>query len=166
MRLPTCGSDPYTHTRDTSVMDKKQKQAEVDRLAAWCLAILREIHAIQPNPLGTAFEDAISEAQKRVDLRGLRAVTKDLEEWVGTLDDASRKKVNAGLSSEFGRSLDESAAEDQAALDRIVQRGKINNDEEYRLVLKRVEEIYDDSAFEAEVDRLNKLLAGSHKHPS
>ena len=156
----------YTGTQGFSAMDKKQKQIEVDRLSAWCSAILREINSLSPSPLASTFEDAIARSQQRRDLKGLRMASKDLEEWARSVDPFSKEKVNAALISQFGRGLDEGAEADRGALTRILARGRIENDDEYRLVSRRVDEIYDDVAFEEEVAVLNNLLALHYKRGS
>lgn len=48
-------------------------------------------------------------------------------------------------------------------LAKIIAQGEINNNTEYELLLKRVEEIYDDETKVNEVDQLNSLLADYHR---
>jgi len=50
-----------------------------------------------------------------------------------------------------------------AIINRIIYRKTINNNEEYALILNRVEQIDSDNSKQQEVEQLNLLLAAYHK---
>jgi thymidylate kinase len=63
------------------------------------------------------------------------------------------------LIKKFGKNLSQSDNKVRVQINRIIKRGKINNEKEYNLLLKQVEEIYLDIARKKEVEVINNLLA-------
>jgi TRAP-type mannitol/chloroaromatic compound transport system substrate-binding protein len=49
------------------------------------------------------------------------------------------------------------------AIEKVLQRGKIVNSQEYELLLNRVDEIYTDNSKKEDVKKINELLATYHK---
>jgi thymidylate kinase len=63
------------------------------------------------------------------------------------------------LIKKFVKNLSQSDNKVRVQINRIIKRGKINNEKEYNLLLKQVEEIYLDIARKKEVEVINNLLA-------
>ena len=67
--------------------------------------------------------------------------------------------LNLKLRQEFGFDLNDFSNRNNRRIQNILKRGVIRNEEEYRLVFDKVEEIYADDSQEQLVDQLNELLA-------
>lgn len=100
--------------------------------------------------LEEGFRTAVETAYSRRDLCELRDFRRDFQEWLRDLPADARsdlEKMIVPPPDDVGKAL---------------AKGRIDTDDEYRGVLTRVEEIYDDPARESEVIRLNSLLTDYH----
>ncbi|OJV35346.1 MAG: hypothetical protein BGO33_08735 [Bacteroidia bacterium 43-41] len=104
------------------------------------------------------FHQIITETFNKSDLRGMRMIYKDLNEGANDLPLMELNELNQLLSKKFGRNLTEYNNKNLAKIKRIVKKGNISNEEEYRLILNRVEEIYADDTQKDETKILNMLL--------
>ena len=66
--------------------------------------------------------------------------------------------LNRKLRQEFGFDLNDFSNRNNRRIQNILRRGVIRNEEEYRLVSDKVEEIYADDSQKELVSRLNDLL--------
>lgn len=134
------------------------RAAEVKRLRAWCVAVLESMRDMHPDDAGF-----LREFQRVVErcttVRELRQVSRDLLEWAKELSSRERDAIDRRLKAAFGKGPDAGVANEAAALARISRRGRIANEDEYRLVLARVDEIYADKRHRDELKSLNALLA-------
>jgi len=88
---------------------------------------------------------------------------RDFAEWTRGFPDESRGKLDQRLRSRLGSGLEE---QDQATLNEVravLRGGCIKSDDEYRLLLARVEQIYADDSKAEGVGRINELLAVYHR---
>ena len=134
------------------------RAAEVDRLRRWCFVFLdsmAEMHGY------VVLFDALRKIIERcTTVRGMRSAARDCLEWAKGLSPSERNVIDRKLRSAFGKGLDAGVADEQGELGRVVRRGRIANEREYRLVQARIEEIYVDGERKAEVKELDALLAG------
>lgn len=84
-------------------------------------------------------------------------------EWAnGTKENDLRKsqfsELNKILLAKFGRTLVDEDKETESEIEKIIKRGKINNKEEYRIILTKVDEIYANESKADVVQSLNNLL--------
>jgi hypothetical protein len=110
-------------------------------------------------------KEILERAYEKKDIKQLKGINKELDVWL-------REMFRPDEKEELSRLLQEKFGEDTKQVDlkriekinKIVKRGKINNKNEYELLLQRVEEIYSDDSKNEEVTELNKLLADFHKN--
>jgi hypothetical protein len=107
-------------------------------------------------------ETVIDRAAASVDVRGLRMALRDVAEWVRELPVTQRHGVNTALEHKFGQTLDEIHRGHGSRPEDILERGKIRNAGEYRVLSQWAEEIYSDPSRKSELDSTNRLLAGYH----
>ena len=108
--------------------------------------------------VGAEMEKAIQTAYERRDLRGLKMVSRDLNEWVNGFPDATRARYDEILRAQLGE--DPRGAEAQAReVRRILDRGTIENEDEWRLLNSRAEEIWADESKRAELEKVTAMMA-------
>lgn len=73
-------------------------------------------------------------------------------------------ELNQILRDKFGFDLDEDHDKVSAKINLIVQRGHLENDNEFRLFSSRVDEIYADDSKEKEVETLENLMDDYEKN--
>lgn len=100
----------------------------------------------------------INEAFDKKDLRGLRMMYNDSNEMAGDFSPHQLNELNRILRAKFGFDLNGAHDEFLAKINRIVQRGYLKNDDEFRLLYSRVDEIYADDSKKEEVEILEKLM--------
>lgn len=74
--------------------------------------------------------------------------------------------MNPALRQEFGFDLNDFSNRNNRSIQNILKKGVIRNEEEYRLVFDKVEEIYADDSQEQLVNQLNELLSAFHDRTS
>ena len=142
-------------------MTKKEgaRLQETAQLRDWCVAILHFIRDVAPPaPFFGQFQQAIEAAFERRDLKGLRMVSTDLVEWTQDLAVDQRASLDQLLVSRFGRGLVREAEQNQRRLSRILRRGTIETEDEFRLLSSRADEIHADDSKAGELERINRLL--------
>jgi hypothetical protein len=75
-----------------------------------------------------------------------------------SLNQQGLELLNRKLRQEFGFDLNDFSNRNNRRIQNILRRGVIRNEEEYRLVSDKVEEIYADDSQKELVSRLNDLL--------
>ncbi|MCL4684864.1 hypothetical protein KJ059_08940 [Myxococcota bacterium] len=130
-------------------------------LRDWCIAILQFMAQVDPSSGVFAHAEQATEAAfQRGDLRGLKMVARDVREWATALSPADQQRLDEVLREQFGRGLTEEAEGLRAEVGRILRRGQIDTQDEYRLLLSRADEIYADPSKQDELKSINELLAG------
>ena len=85
---------------------QEQRSKNIEELHEWCLAVIRLIKGLdQSTELYELAEESIDAALERSDLRGLRMVARDFEEWVSGLPMSDQLELDASLRQRFGRGL-------------------------------------------------------------
>jgi hypothetical protein len=141
------------------------RQEELRILRDWCIAVLRFIHdraseqgaGISPR-LQEVAENGIESAFKRRDIRGLKTASRDLLEWVNGFPDQIRNDLDEILRTEFGFGLKTSERDRNKEIAGILKREFVNDEDEYRLLESRIDEIYADETKKAELERINRIL--------
>ena len=133
---------------------------ELDHLNEWCLSILNYIVITHgENSMFLQYIEVVVEAYQKQKLEVLRRCLKDVNEWAKGLSKSDINELNKLLTIKFGYNLSKPSNK----LTAIIQRGKINSEDEYRLLLNRIDEIYENETNTKELETLNKLLADYHK---
>jgi hypothetical protein len=143
-------------------MKKQLKDEQLRELAYikdWCLTIMDFIFSKSDQPLILAvFNDAINNGYDTQNLRGMRYVYRDTSEWGRGLSLRDIEELNKILYEKFGEDLNTCSKRDLSKINKIIKKGKIANENEFRIVLSRIDEIYHDSAKNEEIEILNMLL--------
>ncbi|GHT77322.1 hypothetical protein AGMMS50262_18010 [Bacteroidia bacterium] len=139
--------------------NEKQLQ-ELNHINDWCLTILNfMIKKYGEHTSLTMFKDVINDGYNTKNLRGMRSVYRDTNEWGKGLNTlADTEELNQVLYAKFSEDLNTCSGRDAQKIKRIVRRGKISTENEFRLVLGRVDEIYTDDTKKEEIKILNKML--------
>ena len=72
-------------------------------------------------------------------------------------------EINQILKEKFGFDLNKDHDKTLAKINRIIQRGHLENDDEFSLLSSRVDEIYADDSKEKEVETLENLMTHYEK---
>lgn len=132
---------------------------ELISLADWCRTVVRFIASTGTNvPMFADYERAVERAFQRGDLRGLKMVQRDCAEWAKGLRAEERRKLDGLLRAQTRGGLTEKVEAERREAAEILRRGRIESDEEYRLLATRLDEIYADDARKEEVEAINRLL--------
>ena len=137
------------------------KTADYETLKEWCLTACDYLLKIDPEFLFLAkeVEKIIMKIDKKKKKNDMRALYKELHLWLRDLPPNQIEELNQILTEKFGHNLADVAKMETKAIEKIIKRGRIRNDTEYRLVWQREDEIYtDDSQFEY-AETLRKLLS-------
>ena len=99
-------------------------------------------------------------------MRGLKQAFNDINqlanEWTNEWTNSTREndlrksqlsELNKILLAKFGRTLVDEDKETEGRIEKIIKRGKINSEEEYRIILTKVDEIYADKSKVDEIGR-------------
>jgi hypothetical protein len=100
----------------------------------------------------------LDRAYAEQNLVGLRASLNDYNETASDLPLEQFEELNQILREKFGEDLVHNRQKELAKIKRIVNRGKINNENEYRLIKSRIEEIINDENRVTEIHILDGLL--------
>ena len=129
----------------------------------WCLTIVDFMIGKDGAHFSfTSFKDIINDTYNIQNLRGLqgmRCVYSDTNEWARDLLPLEKTELNKILYDKFGEDLSTCSGRDVQKIKRIVRKGKIATENEYRLVQSRVDEIYADTTKKEEIETLNMLLS-------
>lgn len=136
----------------------QNKLEELIFLKEWNETIVKFFVLKSKNNSLEIFHQIINETFNKSDLKGMRMIYKDLNEGANDLPLIEFNELNQQLSQKFGTDLTECNNKNLTKIKQIVKKGNINNDEEYRLILNRVEEIYADDNQKEETEILNMLL--------
>ncbi len=146
-------------------MKKKLSQKDLDELSFmrdwnWIIADF-----LVKNESSESFKEVfkmsyqiISEAFDKKNLRGMRMMYNDNNEMARGLSPSQLNKLNHVLREKFGFDLDKACDKVLAKINLIVQRGYLKNDDEFRLLFSRVDEIYADDSNAKEVESLETLM--------
>lgn len=108
------------------------------------------------------FNEALKQIRESPRQREVDGVYHDFLEWCRCLPPADRQDVSKILITKIGLPLDYFDERRIARIAKIVTRGFLRSDDEWRLIEERVQELSESETDEAEILRLNDLL-GSYE---
>lgn len=160
-------------------MKRKLNEKQLEELKfkyEWCKTIQEFINAHEDDSfdvelmqdLDSAFAEqnpsmhdylirVLDKAYLEQNLVGLRSSINDYNEDACDLTPSEFEELNAILREKFGEDLVHNRQKDLAKIKRIIKRGKINNEDEFRLLKGRIDELLEESQFE-EAQLLDKLM--------
>lgn len=160
-------------------MKRKLNEKQLEELKfkyEWCKTIQEFINAHEDDSfdvelmqdLDSAFAEqnpsmhdylirVLDKAYLEQNLVGLRSSINDYNEDACDLTPSEFEELNAILREKFGEDLVHNRQKDLAKIKRIIKRGKINNEDKFRLLKGRIDELLEESQFE-EAQLLDKLM--------
>lgn len=105
----------------------------------------------------------IADTLDKRDLKGMRMMYTDNNEMARGLSPNKLSELNQILKKKFSFDLDKDHDKVSNKINLIVQRGHLKNDDEFRLLFSRVDEIYADDGKEKEVETLENLMSDYEK---
>jgi hypothetical protein len=110
-------------------------------------------------PLATQLRDAVKDAHAAQNLRGLRLIRRDFDEWSKSLPETLREELGRLLNSRFGVDQEREAEAREREVSEILARGRIRNEREYRLVESSVDDLVERRGSDREISLRNELLS-------
>ena len=160
-------------------MKRKLNEKQLEELKfkyEWCKTIQEFINAHEDDSfdvelmqdLDSAFAEqnpsmhdylirVLDKAYLEQNLVGLRSSINDYNEDARDLTPAELEELNAILREKFGEDLVHNRQRELAKIKRIIKRGKINNEDEFRLLKGRIDELLEEEKIE-EAQLLDKLM--------
>jgi biotin-(acetyl-CoA carboxylase) ligase len=141
--------------------------AQLIALAEWCRTVVRFLgahSAPEKQAMYAQFEDGITQGLEGGSTKPIKVLARFLAEWAQMLPPDLNEQLDELLRSKGQTSLGSGAASRAKQVQRILERGVIESDDQYRLLLSRVEETFQDESKQDEVERINALLA-KHDRP-
>lgn len=160
-------------------MKRKLNEKQLEELKfkyEWCKTIQEFINAHEDDSfdvelmqdLDSAFAEqnpsmhdylirVLDKAYLEQNLVGIRSSINDYNEDARDLTPAEFEELNAILREKFGEDLVHNRQKDLAKIKRIIKRGKINNEDEFRLLKGRIDELLEEEKIE-EAQLLDKLM--------
>ncbi|PJJ80287.1 hypothetical protein [Mucilaginibacter auburnensis] len=136
------------------------QQKELSFIKDWCLTIIHFL--LEKYGLDVVlkmFEEVVVKSYNEQNLRGSRYLIKDINEFAKELPENDLNELNLLLNKTFGKDLLKDDDKIAKKIIQILKKGKITTEAQFRLVLGRVEQIYQNPDSLEEVERLNKLLS-------
>jgi hypothetical protein len=96
-------------------------------------------------------------------LQGFEAAVRDIKEWSRDFPLADYRELNVILIEKFGKGLEYDSKKTIAS---IVKRGKLRNEDEYRLIDDAVNELCQTNHQSSEIETFNKMLLEFHNKTS
>jgi len=140
--------------------EKRNYLTEIEYLKNWSITAL-QFMANNNSQLKVFCEsvlDTLEHAQlinNKKMLQGFEEGVRDFKELAKGLSPSDYNELNAILNEKFGMGLEFDSKKIIAA---IIKRGKIRNDDEYRLIDEQVNELCQTNRQSHEIELLNKLL--------
>jgi hypothetical protein len=102
---------------------------------------------------------AINEAFQKNNLKGLKTICAELNEIAKGGSAKEIYDLNELLMSKFGENLNNYKIDNIKKVKRLLKKGKIEREDDFRLVQNRLEDIYDDDSKREEAEGLDALLS-------
>jgi len=113
---------------------RAHRDAEAAELARWCLAVTAYLATLSDDPAIDDFSNLVKAALQASSVTRLKSLKRDLTEWGRGLSAEQQRGLDAALRAQTGASFSEAERTDDGLVDKILARGQIRTDDEYRLV--------------------------------
>jgi hypothetical protein len=142
----------------------EEQLKKIEYLNKRCHLILDFIHKVsQADQVIEKFKLIVNNAYDAKDLKGLLSTSKFMDDWASELLPAESKELKQILEKELGASATSESKSEIEAIKKIIEKGKIENNKEYKMVLDKVEKLYKFESNKKQVEILNRLLTDYHK---
>lgn len=143
-----------------------EKHEKLVRARDWCLYVLRFLNKVSPAEIFSQMMDVVEETFNKKDLRGLQMLERDIAENARALPNQAKKELDELLVAEIGWGLSALSNKEHQKVAKVLRRGAIESDEEYRILSDRADAIFDDTTKATELREINALLASYVIHQS
>lgn len=143
-----------------------EKTVDYTTLREWCVIVSDFLQSSDPGYTELAVEltKVIIKIDKKKKIQDMKAMYKELHYMLSDLPPNQIDELNEILKEKFGHCLADVAEMETKAIEKIIKRGRIQNDSEYELIWRREDKIYtDDSQYEY-AEKLRKLLNDYEKY--
>ena len=152
-----------TNNTNKSQLTKQELSKNPELLQRWCLAILDSLERFWAQDLPEWREIVLKVCDVnwkfKYRLQERKELFHDINEYaMESMNQQALQTLNLKLRQEFGFDLNDFSNRNNRRIQNILKRGIIQNEEEYRLVSDKVEEIYADDSQTQLVCNLNDLL--------
>ena len=132
-------------------------------LERWCLTILESLEKFWGEDLPMWREIVLKTCdvnwKSKYRLQARKGLLHDINEYaMESMNQQALLMLNSKLRQEFKFDLNDLSNRNNIRIQNILKRGVIRNEEEFRLVSDKVEEIYADDSQKGLVSKLNDLL--------
>ena len=142
----------------TNKLGETQKK-ELEQIQNWCLTILDFMIKKHGKALPfDMFKKVILKEYKEQNLKGLRQVIKDVNEWSKGMSNSYVEELNVLLKDKFGKNLEAYDKDNLREINKILKRGFIKNEEEFGLLERRVDELSTSQTGHKDINQINQLL--------
>lgn len=148
-------------------MRKELSQKALDELSFlkdWNLTIVDFLVKKENTEFFKGLYKVITDTFDKKNLKGMKMMYNDNNEMARGLSLNKLTELNHILKEKFGFDLDKAHDQVLAKINLIVQRGYLDNDDEFRLLFCRVDEIYADDSKEKEIETLENLMNDYEKN--
>ena len=148
---------------DKSKPTKLELPKNPELLEKWCLTILESLERFWGEDLPMWREIVLKTCdvnwKHKYRLQARKGLLHDINEYaMESMNQQALQMLNLKLRQEFGFDLNDFSNRNNKRIQNILKRGVIRNEEEFRLVSDKVEEIYADDSQKGLVSKLNDLL--------
>ena len=140
-------------------MAKDEDRArEATELAQWCTGVTNYLRRLGSDPILDEMDGAIARALKAQSVGQLKAMRRELAEWARTLTPAQQKEMDESIRARVGGEPSGKPEPLDAAVGKILKRGSIRTESEYRLLGEWMDRMSDDDSRRAEIEQIDVLL--------
>ena len=148
---------------DKSKPTKLELPKNPELLERWCLTILESLERFWAEDLPLWREIVLKTCdvnwKHKYRLQARKELLHDINEYaMESMNQQALQMLNIKLRQEFKFDLNDFSNRNNRRIQNILKRGIIRNEDEFRLVSDKVEEIYDDDSQKELVSKLNDLL--------
>ena len=134
----------------------EEQRKELDIVFKKCLFILDfSIENVEINGFLMDIKNIIIKCYENDDIKCLRDILNTVILFAKQLPDPILNNLNSNFKKEFGELIND---KNLKILSKILKKGFINSEKEYRIIFDRVEELYSNNEKQNEVNQLNELL--------
>ena len=153
---------------------KSEYLSEMEYIKDWCITVIDfqlEINETvndlkeQYESLKLFLTNNFNSKNKNIQ-RGFKEMYRDFNEEVGYWPDNMKGNLNDILYSKFGETISRIHKEKEKEIKKIIKKGKINNDDEFRMIDEKINEICQTNANSLELNKLNHLLLMYEQNPN
>ncbi len=136
----------------------QEQLIEINFLADWCIEIYRFENNIEPDSDIEECINRLTKTKNKKNLRGLKEEYNETIEMIQFFSASQYKSLDKILRNKFGHGLYEADKKYIKRINKIVEKGKISNEEQYYLLREYFERIWDMQEHKQTAQKIEKML--------